>query len=275
MSLDGLQKWEIGDRMLSQVLAGKRLEQVHEAERRRGALPPGELGLQILDEISAGVALIARAAEEHLGDQPSASLDVSTQLGDVQFRGTVNDVYGRTLVTASYSRLSSKHRIASWVRLLAVAAATGDTDWHAVTLGRAADDARSARRATLTTPDNAIDLLRALVDVRHAGLREPLPLGVRSSAAYAEVATWNLGEAYEKARAEWTSTGSGPYRKIQENDDSAICTVHGDDAPFSILWDAPAPHDERWVPDEARRFVQLALRVWRPLLDHEEVLYVR
>lgn len=236
---------------------------------------PGELGRQILSDIAAGVGVIAKAAAEHVGDKQSDSVDVSVQLGDVRLRGTVNDLCEKVVFAASYSRLSSKHRISAWVRLLAVVAATGDTNWNAVTVGRAADDARAARRATHSAPEDAAQLLRALIDVRAAGLREPLPLGVRASAAYAELSTWNLSEAHEKAREEWTSQGQGSYRKIRENDDSAICTVYGDDAPFSKWWDVPAPPDELWTPDEPSRFVQLALRVWRPLLDCEEVHYVR
>jgi exodeoxyribonuclease V gamma subunit len=275
LSLDGLQKWDIGDRMLAAVLAGKDLEQVRESERRRGLLPPGELGRQILSDIAAGVGVIAKAAQEHTGDEQPDSVDVSVQLGDVRLRGTVSDLYEKTVFSASYSRLSTKHRISAWVRLLAVVAATGDTDWNAISLGRAADDARAARRATHSAPEDAAQLLRQLIDVRASGLREPLPLGLGTSAAYAENSTWNLDEARQKAREEWTSDGRGSYRKIRENDDSAICTVYGDDAPFSTWWDAPAPPDERWTPDEPSRFVQLALRVWRPLLEREEVLRVR
>jgi exodeoxyribonuclease V gamma subunit len=275
LALDGLQKWDIGDRMLDAVLSGIPLEQVRAAELRRGTLPPGELGRQILSDIAAGVGVIANAAAEHIGVQRSEAIDVSMQLGDIQLRGTVNDLYGHTALSASYSRLSSKHRISAWVRLLAVAAATGDPSWEAVTLGRAADDIRSARRAILSTPDDAAALLRALIDVRTAGLREPLPLGVRSSAAYAEVFGWNIDEAYQKAREEWTSAGRGTFRKRQENDESAIRTVYGDDAPFTILWDRPAPSDQKWIPSQPSHFVQLALRVWRPLLDCETIRSVR
>ena len=275
LTMDGLQKWEIGDRMLSAVLAGKDLRQVMHAEIRRGTVPPGELGRQIVSDIAAGVRVIATTAAEYIEGQSSESIDVSMQFDGIQLRGTVNDLYGNALLSASYSRLSSKHRISAWVRLLAIAAATGESNWQAITLGRAADDNQGARRAVLDTPDDAAAVLRALIDIRAAGLREPLPLGVRTSAAYAELSSWNLDEAYQKAKDEWTSDGLGTYRKNQENSEPAICTVYGNDAPFTILWDMPAPPDHQWIDDEQSHFVQLAMRVWRPLLDCETVRSVR
>ena len=46
IELDGLAKWQIGQRMLDSRLSG--LDQAHcrQAEWRRGALPPGRLGVQ-------------------------------------------------------------------------------------------------------------------------------------------------------------------------------------------------------------------------------------
>lgn len=275
LTLDGLQKWEIGDRMLSAVLAGKDLLQVMNAEIRRGALPPGELGRRTMADIAVGVRGIATTAAEHIDGQRSDSIDVSVQLNDIHLRGTVNDLYGHVLLSASYSRLSSKHRISAWVRLLAIAASTGESHWQAVTLGRASDDYQGARHAVLDTPDDAAAVLRTLVDIRAAGLREPLPLGARTSAAYAEASNWNPDEAYERARQEWTSTGQGPYRKLLENSEPAICMVYGSDTPLTTWWDMPAPPDQQWIPDEQSHFVQLALRVWRPLLECETIRSVR
>lgn len=275
LALDGLQKWDIGDRMLAAMLSGQNQQVVMAAEERRGVLPPAELGRQFLAEIMAGVEVIAAAAQEHTTGHVANARDVSLQLGGVQLRGTVSDLYGDTILSASYSRLASKHRIAAWIRLLAIAAVTDETACTAVVIGRARDDNRTARRSTLSAPNNAAELLRALIDIRAAGLCEPLPLGVRTSAAYAELSNWNLDEAYHKARQEWTSTGRGAFRQSCENDDSAICTVYGDDSPFTLWWDKPAPPDQQWLPDQPSLFVQLAMRVWRPLLDCETLRTVR
>ena len=189
-------------------------------------------------------------------------------------RGTVTDVYGRSLVTASYSKLGPKHRIAAWVRLVVLAAHTGETDWQAVTLGRADHDIRRAREAVATVPEDPAALLLELLELRAAGLREPLPLVTQASCAYAQEHRWNPDEAADNARDAWTSTGSGAYRKNRENSEPAVRCVYGEHAPFDVLWDLPALTGQQW-PDAPNLFVQLALRVWQPLLDHETVRTVR
>ena len=44
VTLDGLEKWQIGDRLLREVLAGQDPVAVMTAEQLRGTLPPGGLG---------------------------------------------------------------------------------------------------------------------------------------------------------------------------------------------------------------------------------------
>jgi len=41
--------------------------------------------------------------------------------------------------------------------------------------------------------------------------------------------------------------------------------VYGPDAPFSDVWDQPAPARFQWF-DEPNWFAQLAVRLWEPIL---------
>jgi len=268
LSLSGLPYWDIGERMLSEVLSGATVEAAREAELRRGTLPPGELGLDQAGEIGETVALMADAVAEHANANKKRSPDVGFSLGRCRLAGTVTDVYGTTLITASFSKLAAKHRISAWVRLLALSTAKSG-QWQAVVIGRADDDRCAARCAVLAAPPKPQRLLAQLLEVRAAGLREPLPLAPETSCAYAaRRPLFSLDDAYEYAEAAWTSTQSGSYRASKENDDKAICCVYGPDAPFSVLWDQPQSDRERWF-DEPNRFAQLTMRVWRPLIDHQ------
>jgi exodeoxyribonuclease V gamma subunit len=275
LALSALQSWDIGDRMLAEMLAGASADVAVQAELRRGTLPPGQLGLGDVDDIAAGARLIAATAETHIDGHQTQAVDIALALGGFDLRGTLPDVYGRKLVTASYSKLAPKHRIAAWVRLLALAAFTGETDWQAVTLGRNDNDIRRGREAVATVPKDPAALLADLLELRATGLREPLPLATQASCAYAQEFRWNPDEAAESARDAWTSEGSGAFRTYRENSEAAICCVFGEDAPFDVLWDRPALTGPQW-PDAPNLFAQLALRVWLPLLDgHETVRPVR
>ena len=116
---------------------------------------------------------------------PARTLDVDIDLGDRRLTGTVGNVFGNNLVAVSYSSLGAKHRLAAWLDALALAAGQPDENWTAHTIGRWG---RSGRRALISpmTDDDARTHLRDLVDVMERGQREPLPLPVKTSLAFAE-----------------------------------------------------------------------------------------
>jgi exodeoxyribonuclease V gamma subunit len=281
LALNGLQRWTIGDRMLNAALSRTanedpleaRVSDVMQAELQRGTLPPGLLGETMAAEIAEAVTVIARMAERDRAGQESSTVDLSFDLGRYRVSGTIADVYGNRIVTATYSVLQPKHRLAAWVRLLALACSGGE-DWQAITIGRLRDDMRVAKRALAKTPADPAAILGELLALRSAGLCVPLPVATETSHAYAGTrkTSFALDDAYAKAVAAWTSTGSGAHRSSGDNDDAAIVCVYGPDAPFSVLWDQPIPDGHRWSQDEPTWFGQLAVRLWAPLLGREYVM---
>ena len=100
--------------------------------------------------------------------------------------GTVPGVAGDVLRTVTYSQVSPRHRLAAWVRLLALTAAHPDRGFEAVTVGRGAGRRDASRGpARLDGRARRCDYLVELVDLYDRGMREPLPLYCKTSAAYA------------------------------------------------------------------------------------------
>ena len=183
---DGLATWAIGNRMLADRLAGADLERCRQAEWRRGELPPGALGdlllARVLDDVEP---LVAAAAEYRVGT--AADRDVDLELpGGARVVGTVGDLYGTTMLRVEYSRLTPKQRIRSWVRLVALTAATGEP-WRAVTIGRG--ERFGIMRATVgpVQPAHAREVVAELVALRAEGLCAPLPLSALTGNSYARV----------------------------------------------------------------------------------------
>lgn len=271
LTVEGLERWQIGDRMLSAVLAGADLADVCQAELRRGTLPAGRLGLNALRKITDSIAAVQHAAAPHLGEV-ATTVDVSIDFaGGRRLSGTVPDARGKNLVTVLFSTLSPRHRFAAWLRLLAVAATTGDLEWQAVTIGPYRSGEPSARRSTLTVPADPRAVLEHVLDVYDRGLREPLPMAPRTAEKYASCRMRGDGiaDAMSDAKRLWTSS-RGSYG---ENADPAVRYVHGVDMPFEQLCAVPPRDDERWS-DEPSRFGQLARRVWEPMLACETVVPV-
>lgn len=288
LRLDGLQKWQIGDRLLQACLTGVDHHQALGAENRRGMLPPRALGRSTLNEVDQTVLPIARAALDHLGGRAAGvpagpervgDLDVDVDLpGGGRITGTVTGVVTpaatdegrsgeRTVVRAIYSRLGAKHRLRAWVQLLALAADGRRPVRAAVTIGRAAGRRPAASVSTLTAPAEPVALQRLgeLVRLRRRALREPLPMPVDVALAYARCR--HGGDAEEQALAEaaraWDRWGmiDDPYHEL----------CWGVAAPLGVFRAAPARDEQAWAPDDGTRLGVYARRVWDPLLAHEEV----
>jgi exodeoxyribonuclease V gamma subunit len=116
----------------------------------------------------------------------------------------------------------------------------------------------------------AFESLGVLVDLYERGMREPLPVYCATSAAWAAAVRRGEGPARE-ARSRWASA---------YDEDQGECTdpehelVLGRAAPFEQLLDGPPEEDETgpgWDSSEPSRFGRLALRLWGPVLGHEEL----
>ena len=263
LELGGLQKWHIGDRVLRNCLAGMSRQRAARLERLRGELPPGPLGSAVLREIGGAVDALLHATETER-QAPAGSLDVAIDLGEGRrVVGTVGGVRGSTILSVGYSSLGPKQRLTAWVELLAAVAATGDGACRAVAVGKSRD---GADRCLLggVEPVAATELLADLVGLRAAGLREPLPMALKTSFAYAQGRV-RMSEANARARAakEWEADRFAP-----ENADREHMLLFGSALPFAEWAAAPPAAGERFE-GESTRFGVLARRLWTPLLEKQ------
>ena len=138
VELDALEVWAVGQRLVDGLLGGARLDACVAAEIARGTLPPGALSAQVIDRVRPTVEGIAAAARScSCGGEPG-SVEVDARLGEGRFlRGTAPGVRGDVLGSVTYSRVNPRHRLAAWVRLLALAASHPGREFEAVTIGRA------------------------------------------------------------------------------------------------------------------------------------------
>ncbi|MPQ97148.1 exodeoxyribonuclease V subunit gamma [Modestobacter sp. I12A-02628] len=260
-SLDALQEWAVGDRLLTAGLAGVPAADAERSEWLRGTLPPGALGARVLQRVGRRVVPLVGAAAPLLA-APSRAVDVRVDLGGGrELSGTVNGVREDAVVSVTYSSLAAKHRVRAWVLALALAATEGRGT--AVTVGRRGDRARTS---TIVAPPDPRAALAGLVDLYDRGLCEPLPLAAKASECYARARAGggtSVEQALESAGQEWAG-GRFPG----EREDRHHVHVWGTRAPISALAAAAPLDDERW-PDERTRFGVLARRLWSPLLDAE------
>ena len=258
VTLDSLEKWQIGDRLLRELLAGQDPVAMMTAEQLRGTLPPGELGTTALREVVEECQrLWARTADLRAGERRSVDVDVDLG-GGRRLTGTVNNVYGNRVVSLGYSRLGPRQRLRSWLDLLALTAAHPDEHWTAHAVGR---ERAGPKRALAGPVDHrAVDWLRDLVELRDLGLSAPLAVPVRTGAAWAEAHARELmghdSPPVEAARSAWQTDPHHPLGITGEDDDAYHQRVLGIAAPVGDLLDAG--------------LAELAWRIWEPLLAGAE-----
>ena len=279
VELDALQRWALGDRLLTARMAGAGLEACVAAERARGVVPPGALADRIFDGVVPEVQSIATAAHDGITDVEPASMDVNITLADrTRIVGTVAQVRGDVVHAVSFSKLGPRPRLQTWLRLLALTAAHPERAFTAMTVGRLRDDGPPrtdvsvARIEALgadaaTRERTAARHLAELVDLYRRGMREPVPLYCKTTAAWAKGAvTKREALAVKQWKSEWGS--------LREDKDPEHVEVLGGVVPFARLLEEPPRPDESgegWNAAEETRFGRYAHRLWSGLLSFEKV----
>ncbi|MCW2958953.1 MAG: recC, partial [Solirubrobacterales bacterium] len=276
LDLNGLQQWAIGDRMLAAVLRGQDVKATVQAEYARGALPPGHLAATVVPQLAQKVQGVADAAMERLDHTTDLdSLDARVLLPDGRrLSGTVAGLDGDCLQLVTYSRLGPKHRLAAWVRLLALTAACPGRPFQAITVGRPRSTARRSATATIARigpldPGQAAQHLQTLIDLFDRGLRERPPLACATSAAYAE-AVADDRDPIRPATKCWQSDWNFPKEDADPEHVQLLSGVVG----LATLLDDPPRSDEHgdgWDDTQPSRFGRWSVRLWSGLLQHEEV----
>jgi exodeoxyribonuclease V gamma subunit len=277
VELDALERWGVGQRLLDGVLAGATIEACVNAEIARGTLPPGRLAKPVIDRVRPIVEEIAAAAQSVLdpAGQPG-SVDVKVALaGGRTLSGTVPGVCGEVVRAVTYSRVNARHRLAAWVRLLALTAGHPERAFTAATVGQARSGAADGTRVTIAripalTSGEALAQLVTLVDLYDRGMREPLPLACTASAAYAEAKTAGR-DAEVGARRAWESAWNFPREDAEHEHQLVLGGIRTFDERIEERPRADETGDG-WDESETTRFGRYARRLWQGLEGREALV---
>ena len=258
VDLDALELWGVGDRLLREVMAGRDPVAVMTAEQLRGTLPPGGLGTRSLTTVvEESQKLLTRTADLRTGAPRSVDVDVDLG-GGRRLSGTVSGIYGSKIVSLGYSRLKARQRLHSWIDLLALSAGHPDESWTAHAVGR--DRAGPLRALAGPLDHRAVDWLRALVELRDLGMRQPLPAPLMTAYVWADTHARELRgddrSPEHLAAREWVTDPNNRFGILGEDADAHHVRVYGARAPLQVLIDAG--------------LASYAWQIWEPLLTGAE-----
>ncbi len=272
VELDGLARYQLVDERLERGARGADLAAWRQAALRRGALPPGAPGRHALEEAEVRATAVEEAVSRIVAEDAPATprVEVDLTLDDgvaavraagaswpdrapppLRLAGTLSRLAGGQVVHARAGRLDARAWLATWLEVLAAAAAGLDVR-GGVAVGVDGSTGR-ARTDTLVLPEPdrqhfARARLGELAAVRLAGLAEPLPLLPRSACALVE-ALGSGAPRWKGARSAWEG---GPHHN-GERDDDAVVLLYGPERDLAEL-----------LGDRERNLAEL---VWHPLLE--------
>jgi len=271
IEVDDLHRWTIAENLLTDQLSGVDLATCRQREWRRGRLPPGPLGGRLLEQLVTDVEPLVTAVLELRAGTENITRTIDLTLDDGRrLRGGVNGVHGHRLISVGYRKVAAMPLLRAWIDLVALTAAEPDVPWTATVIGR--HSSGRPWRSTLGPigHDLAWQVLAEQVDLFDRGESSPLPMALRSSAAYARARRdhADAAEAVAAARLIW-SGDQGPG----ENAGPEHQLVWGHRSDLEALTDRRPERDEQWF-GEPSRFGELARRLWAPLFaaEHEEPL---
>lgn len=255
ISLNGLDQWKIGQRLLDDAVHGVGADDAWAAAWRSQMLPPGKLGTKVAATIGTRVAaLVSGTAGLRAGEPATVDIDVALPDGR-RLVGTVEGIHDDRLVTVSYSTVHPRHRLRDWVRFLALVAHDPHTPWAAHTAGKVGRGTAQVVTGPLREPAEGLGLLADLVDLRDTAMLRPPPLPVEVSRLYTDLLR-RQGPvvAARLAEREWLKPGKA-FAPTPERDGIEVVRIWGAGAPFSALIEAG--------------FESMAPRLWDGALDHQ------
>lgn len=248
LELGPLQRWAIGDRILSRVRGGHSPAAAQHAEWLRGDLPPGELGRRTLDSVTADAVRVASDAAA-FDEAPASfhSVDLGIDGVRVSGRGVTR---GDLVVATHFSRPNARHLSAAWVDVLTLTV-TLQRPVDAVVIGH-----KRRLRLQAPDPDRARLLLGDLVALAVEGRDRVWPLPPRVSKLWAENRARNADpQADRSLNRTWEWDRDDTWRAVL--------------SPGAKPWDEPA-EGSPWARRGERTLLgSLADVIWRPIVGAE------
>jgi len=257
-TLGGLDRWQVGERLLQRLLDGRSVDEWVAIERRLGVLPPGVLGDAAIESTTTAARnLVDEATRLGFRPGPGTPIPVDVTLADgARITGVVESrldpsTPGPARIGVAKGKPSD--HVAAWLDLMALTATDPATLWRSVSVRSGQTDTKPPESMSLTVVgddptgrhETALHALEVLVELLRYGMREPVPMFRSLSHAVA------MGEA---KRSLWIDhDGRG------DASDAANAVAYGA-YDYDDLLALPAREGD--PPGSGNRVARFAHRLW-------------
>ena len=242
-SINGLEKYKIGQDLLKNRLSGFKLDDMLPVQRATGTLPHGNIGKVSYREMSVDAEIFANTLENITEGNKFNSLDIDYEIAGFKITGKITDIHEQGLVIFRYATVKPKDYLRAWIYHLLLC-----------TIG----DSRCPFKTTLLGSNlvyefdpvqNPEEILEYLLQVYWKGLSEPVHFIPATSYKYAHL-------LLVKEKAEYDALGNA--RKTWEGND--FNPGESNDLYFDLCFREIDPMDDE--------FERISTEVYRPIFEH-------
>lgn len=193
LEIQSLDEWHLSNQLLQKKIlpdfSPQQLGQWEQVKRARGDVPPGQLGTEVIERVEERARILAAMASSFIDEQRPSSLVVNVSVPSLNkvLSGSISSLYGDTILFCSPSRLGAKDQLSLWLQLAALTLAFPQTNWRAVSIGRAPEKDNKApycqRVFSLPNAAAAERIISFADSVYQTALQTPIPLFPATSLA--------------------------------------------------------------------------------------------
>lgn len=189
INLSGLDEWTVGKIIVDGVLQQKNFRELQLLIRSLGVAPAGNLGNFFSQRTYDRAVKIADRAKDiiqnYTEEQSGIDIMLKTAKGQLRLYGMIDNVWGGTMLSYSYSLLKHSHLLNSWLKhLLHVYTSASAEKVKTISIFRNGDYGEQV--SFTARPDENRLTLNQIAEFTLNGLTEPIPFLPDFSAVYAE-----------------------------------------------------------------------------------------
>ncbi len=199
-SLSGLDKYILGQDLVSSRLSGTTLKDCLKVQRAGGRLPHGNVGELVYNEMSVDAEIFVRKIKDRTKNEPLKALKVDLEISGFHLTGRISGIYEDALIRSSYTSLKPKYILNTWIYHLVLCTLV-EGKYPGSSLLLCKDSVNEFERVS-----NSTDIIEYLLSLYWQGMSAPLPFFPESSFEYAKrVLIKNQAEsvALQAAQQKW------------------------------------------------------------------------
>ena len=125
-SLNGLDKYILGQDLVKRRVSGTTLEDCLAVQRAGGRLPHGNVGELVYNEMSVDAEIFVRKIENHTKSEHLQDLEVDLEIAEFHLAGRISGVHEDALIRISYASAKPKYLLITWLYHLVLCALDED-----------------------------------------------------------------------------------------------------------------------------------------------------